>query len=129
METRELTHKLTAPDFQTFQLSSELVKLANNMLKQKGIEVLMEDGKFKEDNLKDEQKLAVYRIAQEQTANIIKYANAKKVTITLIEENGIFKMSIADDGVGMENVKSMNGIGLKNIKNRLSIFGFMYFLI
>ena len=123
VETRELTHKLTAPDFQTFQLSSELVKLANNMLKQKGIEVLMEDGKFKEDNLKDEQKLAVYRIAQEQTANIIKYANAKKVTITLIEENGIFKMSIADDGVGMENVKSMNGIGLKNIKNRLSIFG------
>jgi signal transduction histidine kinase len=121
-ENRRLSHLLTAPDFESTKLTEQLVDLTDSMLKIAGIEVGLVDSSFKERLLNDEQKLTIYRIAQEQCSNIIKYAEAKKVYITLSTENGVSKMVIADNGKGMQAGKKVVGIGLKNIRGRLSIF-------
>jgi two-component system sensor histidine kinase UhpB len=42
--------------------------------------------------------------------------------IQLNNERGKLKMTITDDGKGMEETTSCNGIGLRNIKSRLSIY-------
>ena len=52
--------------------------------------------------LSDDQKLMIFRILQEQTNNIIKYADAKNVTISLKEENNTIYLSIKDDGKGFD---------------------------
>ncbi len=120
-ENRRIAHVLVTPDFEAIQLAELIHSLTDQMLKTAGIDTQIDTRSFQEKWLKDEQKLAVYRIAQEQCSNILKYAGAKLVSISLGMAAGIFTMRIADDGKGMESVKVVNGIGLKNIKSRLTI--------
>ncbi len=122
-ENRKIAHVLVTPDFEVISLKELLLNLTTNMLKKSGIEVKIETEHLNEGWLNDEQKLAVYRIAQEQCTNIIKYAEAYSVNIFLSTMNGIFKMIIADDGKGMQENKKTDGIGISNIRARLSIFG------
>ena len=121
-ENRKIAHALVAPDFETKILAEQIADLSENMLKTAGIDNTIDTNYFHEDLLGEDQKLAAYRIAQEQCANIVKYARATIVSITLSTNDDCFKMIIADDGVGMEANKQTKGIGLKNIKGRLSIF-------
>lgn len=68
------------------------------------------------------QRLMLYRIIQEQLNNIIKYADCKNVTISITQKNGAYiDLVIQDDGVGFTPTKYTEGIGLKNIKNRVLI--------
>lgn len=121
-ENRKLAHALVTPDFETKILTELMTNLSENMLKTSGIDVSIDISHLQEDRLEEQQKLAVYRIAQEQCTNIVKYAKAHLVTISLSTSDDLFKMIITDDGSGMETNKQTKGIGLKNIKGRLSIF-------
>lgn len=121
-ENRKIAHALVAPDFETMILSGLIADLLENMLKLSGIETTLDAVNFDEDHLEEEQKLAAYRIAQEQCANIIKHAQARHADVYMATEDDVFKMIIADDGVGIGSGNTSNGIGLKNIKSRLSIF-------
>jgi signal transduction histidine kinase len=121
-ENRKIAHALVAPDFETKILTEQIADLTDNMLKTSGIDVDINTSYLVESQLEEDQKLAIYRIAQEQCANIIKYAKAQLVDISLSTYDECFKMIIADDGIGMEANKPTKGIGLKNIKGRLSIF-------
>lgn len=121
-ENRKIAHELVAPDFDEKYLSDQLIHLAATMLKPQGIEVNFEDGDFDESMITGRQKLSIYRIAQEQCTNIVKYAKARRVNIHLVTNSNFFTMSIKDDGVGMESGKQVSGIGITNIKGRLSVF-------
>jgi PAS domain S-box-containing protein len=121
-ENRRIAHELVAPDFEEIQLGELLNNLTDDMLRKAGINIQINIGDMHEDLLEEEQKLAIYRIAQEQCTNIIRYAEAKSVNISLTAKDGFFKMIIADDGKGMDTGKKTDGIGLRNIKGRLSVF-------
>lgn len=66
-------------------------------------------------------KINIYRIIQEALNNIQKYSEAEKVKITmsLIHDNEI-KIIIADNGRGFDTESSSEGIGIKNMKIRIS---------
>jgi PAS domain S-box-containing protein len=121
-ENRKISKILVTPDFGIIFLYQLLFRLADSMLETSGIDVRMEIEDFDEDILKSNQKLTIYRIAQEQCTNIVRYAGAHVVDIRLSTLSGVFKMKIDDDGVGMEENKESNGIGIRNIKARLSMF-------
>jgi len=121
-ENRKIAHVLVTPNFGLISLAELLLNLTDNMLIKSGIDVHIGTEHLHEEWLTDEQRLAIYRIAQEQCTNIIKYAEARSVNIILSTNDGIFKMAIADDGKGMEENKKTDGIGIRNIKARLSIF-------
>ncbi|WP_276501781.1 hybrid sensor histidine kinase/response regulator [Terrimonas pollutisoli] len=121
-ENRKLAHSLVAPDFDHTNLAEQITELAAKMLEVPGLDVHIDITQFDEAFLDEQQKLAIYRIAQEQSTNIIKYAQAREVTITLITAEDFFSMTITDDGIGMEADKKTKGIGLKNIIGRLSVF-------
>ena len=72
--------------------------------------------------LDKDRKINIYRITQEQFTNIVKYSNATKVSTQLCTTNDHFKMIIIDNGMGMDKKKKTSGVGLLNIKGRLSIF-------
>ncbi|WP_313805428.1 ATP-binding protein [Flavobacterium sp.] len=62
-------------------------------------------------------KMQVYRILQESLQNIEKYAQAQKVSISMLKEDNSLAIKVTDDGIGFSG-KTKGGIGLKNMKER-----------
>jgi PAS domain S-box-containing protein len=67
-------------------------------------------------------KLNIYRIIQEQTCNILKYARAKNAVITIKQNSASVYLSICDDGKGFDLQAKRKGIGLTNIINRIESY-------
>jgi two-component system NarL family sensor kinase len=63
----------------------------------------------------------IYRVIQEATSNVMKHAQASKLSIQLIYDEDGVNLSIEDNGTGFEQetLKNKEGIGLKNIQNRV----------
>lgn len=74
-----------------------------------------------ENRLSSSVETGLYRIIQELLSNIVKYAQAKNVTLQLIKDEKLLTTMIEDDGVGFDvlSVEKSNGIGWKNIKSRV----------
>ena len=121
-ENRKIAQGLVVPDFETIPLEEQLIVLGDNMLKRSGIQVIMDTSGLQEEWLENEQKLVIYRIAQEQFTNIVKHADAGLVYVLLCTTPCEFKMTIFDNGKGMETGMKTEGIGLRNIRGRLTIF-------
>lgn len=75
-----------------------------------------------EDQMDDDLKLNVYRIIQEQVNNIVKYAAAKNVLISIRTEKDGTHILISDDGKGFDTTKKRKGIGISNMINRVEAF-------
>jgi len=68
------------------------------------------------------QQLMLYRVLQEQSSNILKYAGASKVHISISGREGFAELIISDNGRGFDREKIKPGIGLMNIYNRAIAF-------
>jgi two-component system NarL family sensor kinase len=60
----------------------------------------------------------IYRIIQELFANVSKHANAKNVLLNFTKMDDALNIIFEDDGRGFDSMDK-NGIGIKNIKERL----------
>jgi PAS domain S-box-containing protein len=72
--------------------------------------------------LSDDIKLNIYRILQEQVNNIIKYAGAKNVTVSVTSGTDSIEVLVTDDGKGFDLNAKREGIGISNMKNRVETF-------
>jgi len=127
-EIRQLSRRLVAPSWQFQSLENALRELVNNMFVASSEIVQVQIGEDVE-QIPNELKLTIYRIAQEQIHNIRKYAQASDVNITAFvkEKNLVFR--IADNGVGFQPNAAGKGVGLKSISNRVFTFEGMVELI
>ena len=68
--------------------------------------------------------IAVFRIVQESLTNIAKHAKAKKVQIKLSSNNGLLKVEIIDDGVGLQSGwdKKEGSFGFQGMRERAMSF-------
>jgi signal transduction histidine kinase len=66
----------------------------------------------------------LYNVMLELTTNVLRHAQAKNASIVLRELNGTFRMFVKDDGIGMVE-KLSDGMGIKNVKNRVAGLGGM----
>ena len=64
-------------------------------------------------------KMHLYRIIQEASHNINKYAQAKKAIISLILDKPNICMAITDNGIGFDTSIPSKGIGLQNMQARV----------
>lgn len=65
-------------------------------------------------------KINLYRILQEALQNIEKYADAKKVAVTMdLTDSNEINVTIADDGNGFDTSQKKSGIGHANMKIRM----------
>lgn len=64
----------------------------------------------------------LYRVIQESVNNVIKHAEASTLDIQLIREESNINVMIEDNGKGFDisELEKFEGIGLKNIKSRVS---------
>jgi signal transduction histidine kinase len=65
--------------------------------------------------------IALFRVGQEALTNIIRHANAKNVELTLDSDADNYRITIADDGVGIDPAKSSGAIshGLVGMRHRI----------
>lgn len=76
--------------------------------------------------LKPEHEHELLRIAQEAVSNAVRHARPQNVRITTQEEAAHWTMSIADDGVGMEQrpeLYARQGFGLSSMRQRAGAIG------
>lgn len=62
----------------------------------------------------------LYRIVQEALSNIMKYSQATNVSVSLKNQNRQLILKISDNGIGFDTSTYSNGIGMQNIKKRVS---------
>ena len=65
------------------------------------------------------QKLTLFRIAQEALNNVVKHAEATATMIELSNRENIIQLVIKDDGKGFDSFAARKGAGLNNIRNRV----------
>jgi len=67
--------------------------------------------------------IALFRIFQESLSNVLRHAQATKVTVTLSDRGGVIMLEIADNGVGIteEHMSKANSFGLLGMRERVKI--------
>jgi len=77
------------------------------------------DNKINWAKIRGSLKMNLYRIIQEATQNINKYANAKNVFVEFKIEKQYLLLILNDDGIGFNTDYTSKGIGLKNMRSRV----------
>ena len=121
-EIRQLSQSLVAPSLGGIGLDQALKKLIANLPQSSTLELQLDISHYRDDIRDESMKLMCYRIVQVQLNNIIKHAHAHRATIQLKREPDRLELTIQDDGIGFDTTKKSNGIGLRNIRNRVGFY-------
>jgi two-component system, NarL family, sensor histidine kinase UhpB len=75
-----------------------------------------------EEFMDEKLQLTIFRIVQEQVANILKHAKAPMAAISLTKEHDQFILRISDNGGGCDTSKKTKGVGIRNIRSRTEAY-------
>ena len=121
---RSLARGLLPVRTETGGLSSALRTLASRSRDVYGLEVTFSSAVSKAFNLTETDASHLYRIAQEALTNAARHGRASLVDISLIAQEGGFRLRITDNGVGLARAApSPTGMGLKIMKYRADMIG------
>jgi signal transduction histidine kinase len=70
-------------------------------------------------------EIALFRVAQEALTNIVKHAQASRVTISLHADPGLVTLTVADDGAGFDGQAPAmaGGMGMASMRERAEAVG------
>ena len=118
-EIRKLSQSLMIPSLEDLGLLDSIEDLVESINATKKIHAVFVHEKIDESVLSENQKLTLFRIAQEALNNIIRHANATRTTIELSNNKNRVQLIIKDNGQGFDAFSTKKGAGLNNIRNRV----------
>jgi PAS domain S-box-containing protein len=121
-EIRKLSKSLVSPSAVDLGIIETINDMIGDIKWAQKIEVCFNHGGINESKLDYGLKLTIYRIVQEQLTNILKYAEANKINITIKEQGKKITLIISDNGKGFDPATKRKGIGFNNIINRADVF-------
>ncbi|AWK03222.1 two-component sensor histidine kinase [Flavobacterium crocinum] len=67
-------------------------------------------------------KVTIFRIIQELLNNSLKYAKATQILVSCSQNKDVYFITVEDNGIGfnVEHAQKREGMGLRNIKNRVA---------
>ena len=120
-EMRALIFELRPDILEREGLAAALRKQAEAVGVRHGLESELEAS---EPTLTFSAKQALFRVAQEALHNVVKHAQAQRVTVKLCQEDAQVHLTIQDDGVGFETDGLFPGhLGLKGMRERVAALG------
>ena len=122
-EIRKISKTLNSSIVKEVGLIDPIEDIIKNMQMVRPIDVSFDCDPVLEDELSQDVQLMIYRIIQEQTNNILRYAEASGVMIAIDRTDGWLTLLIQDNGKGFDVTKQAKGIGLLNILNRAETLG------
>jgi len=133
-KVRDISHKLQPATLQHLGLQASLHSFADT-INGSGHIGMRYDAKTTLPRLEDNIELALYRVIQELTNNVIKHASATDIYLDSSISGNELKLTLSHNGKGLtedmykEFIHKKGAIGLKNIINRLqSINGNIQFV-
>ncbi|MDO5979112.1 tetratricopeptide repeat-containing sensor histidine kinase [Flavivirga spongiicola] len=119
-QVRDLSHNLIPKKFSENNFCNILREYLNNILKGSSIASNINAYPVEEIDLLDENLQAeIFKIIQELITNTIKHAKASIIEIQINLVDNVLGIIFEDNGIGFDVKKQTNGIGFKNMKNRL----------
>ena len=121
-QTRQISRSLYPSYIEKIGLGPSVAMLAENIQKNKNIEVSFDINERIED-LPIDTKTHLFRVLQECVSNTLKHSGAKALKIMIVNGNDNFIMTYVDNGSWSMQGKVSNGMGLLSIKERVKIIG------
>jgi two-component system sensor histidine kinase UhpB len=120
-EVRRISSELRPEMLEQLGLVSALTELTRTFSRVSGIRV---ERRFDQSlpELERAAELAVYRIAQESLTNIVRHAQAKRVTVVLEQGFDSVVLRVIDDGRGVAGEPEEHG-GLRSMRERALLIG------
>jgi len=124
---RTLARDLRPPALDAAGLDSALEGLCNDFATYARLSVEYQGCDLTD--LPDTADICLYRFLQEALTNVVKHAQASRVSVRLEAVDGQVLLSVADDGCGFDQAvklrtdRSSRGIGLLGLQERLEILG------
>ena len=123
-EIRRISHHLNPSAITDVGLAEAIEQLIDKINISGRIKIkFLPDRKQYNNYLNEENKIAIFRIVQEQLNNILKHSKATNVLIRLEVIAGTVKICIKDNGIGFDPTACKKGMGLRNIYNRIEYLG------
>lgn len=116
-EVRSLSHNLMPAELEEHGLVMALYRLIDKLNENKKIAFTLNISGMSH-RLNNKIEFELYSIILELTNNIIKHSGATQATIDLTENTRNIHLHVSDNGNGLIE-PSRQGIGLKNVKNRI----------
>jgi signal transduction histidine kinase len=69
--------------------------------------------------LPDKHRTCVYRVIQEALTNCARHAQAKTIAVVMTCRDGQLRLTVTDDGVGLDPASGRRGLGLRGIDERV----------
>ena len=120
-DVRRISRELRPEALDDLGLTGALVALCRRMDQQVGPTIAWDMSRGIP-SLGDEKELTLYRVAQEALTNSVRHSNASKVTVALVYEQTIIRLTVADDGHGMAG-KPGGGRGIIGMRERALLVG------
>ncbi|MCU0510476.1 MAG: histidine kinase [Anaerolineae bacterium] len=123
-DLHRLSVNLRPSSLDRYGLASALEQLIESMRRQTGIEVAFHSEGM-EERLPDDVETALYRITQEATTNIARYAKATRASVSLVREPAAVILAVEDNGVGFDVAEALSRgrLGLLGMRERAQMLG------
>lgn len=119
-EIRNLSHQMIPKELEQFGLIPAIEAFLDSRLSNGDINYKFEYHNIVK-RLSSSIELAVFRIVQELTGNVVRHSQARNMSVQLILNNQNLVLLVTDDGIGFDaNENLKHGIGLMNIESRVS---------
>jgi signal transduction histidine kinase/ligand-binding sensor domain-containing protein len=123
-EVRTIAHNLRPVHLDRLGLTASIEEMVETMASATGLQFSADieplDGLLSKD-----EEITCYRIIQESANNIVKHAEATKAYVEIWRENGELRITVRDNGRGVEGsaARQGGGLGLTSITERLRMLG------
>jgi signal transduction histidine kinase len=119
-DVRRLAVELRPKVLDDFGLVPALERLTHGFSEHTGITVDLEASTITE-RPPMEVETAIFRIVQEALTNVVKHADAKRVSVLVTRADGKIKAVIEDDGGGFDPAETDGGVGLIGMRERIEL--------
>ncbi len=77
---------------------------------------------IKKSSVPEHFKVTIFRVIQELLNNALKYAKASQILVSCSQNKDVYFITVEDNGIGfnVEHAQKREGMGLRNIKNRVA---------
>lgn len=127
-QVRTISHLLHPPLLDEVGLVSAMRWYLEGLSERSGIEIQLNVDPPDLSRLKPELETAIFRIIQEALTNMFRHSGARNGSISLAENNGNIRVTVADDGKGIEEQviqlrPDSLGVGIGGMRQRVSELG------
>jgi len=119
-ETRTISHLLHPPLLDEIGLESALAVYTDGFAKRSGIAVKV-DVTSDLGRLDSDVETALFRVVQECLLNVHRHSNSATAAVTLCKSDGLIRLEVRDEGIGMNSAEDGTGlgVGLLGIRERI----------